>query len=298
MNWSECNFVGVDLSRLAIRYARGVSERWGLGHCLNFVVDPAEECLANIIDSYPGEVRLVMVQFPTPFRFQNVNDDDDEDEDEDEDDETGKESVVQRGYNVQLPTDAKAGFMVSENLLSQIQKVISKSNGMLLLQSNCEDVAVHMRNTAIEKCGFHSHDASYPVVTSLDASTANMPKRALDYINMGGERAMGSGWSARPLLPHGGRTETEVACMLDEKPVHRCLLMTERGYLSVPFSHPIKSSVGRLESAGKDDAVFPKDHHLDAFDRVFHSLFRMTACAAEIWNQQGTTLLCFPKTTT
>ncbi|KAL7463180.1 hypothetical protein ACHAXS_003559 [Conticribra weissflogii] len=225
INWKECNFIGVDLSRLAIRYARGVNERWGLGHCLNFVVDPAEECLENIIYSYPGEVKLVMVQFPTPFRFQCGDEDDG---DEDNEGEKGRESVAQKGYNAQLPTDAKAVFMVTEKLLSQIHNVISKNNGMLLLQSNCEDVAVFMRNTAIEKCGFHSRDASYPVVTSLDLSTANMPKRALDYISMGGERAIGTGWSDRPLLPCGGRTETEVACMLDDKPVHRCLLVTER----------------------------------------------------------------------
>lgn len=33
----------------------------------------------------------------------------------------------------------------------------------------------------------------------------------------------------------------------------------------MPFSLPNdRMSEGSLESAGKDDAVFPKDHHLDA----------------------------------
>ena len=221
INWDECNYIGVDLSRLAIRYARGVCERWGLGHNLKFVVDPAEECLLNL-SSYPGKIELAMVQFPTPFRFQNAE--------MDGEDSSEESSVAQRGYNAQLPSDAASGgFMVTEQLLSQIHKVISQHNGKLLIQSNCEDVAVHMKNVATKKCGFESMDVSHPV-TSLCASdtAANIPKRANDYIAMGGERAIGRNWSAQPLLPPKGRTETEVACMLDNKPVHRCLLHVPR----------------------------------------------------------------------
>lgn len=56
LDLEKCNFLGVDLSRLGIRYANGVCSRWGLGHHLTFVVDSAESCLSRIRDSYPGNV--------------------------------------------------------------------------------------------------------------------------------------------------------------------------------------------------------------------------------------------------
>ena len=50
IDWSECNFIGVYLSRLAIRYAQGISSSWSLKD-LNFVVDPAEVCLSRISET-------------------------------------------------------------------------------------------------------------------------------------------------------------------------------------------------------------------------------------------------------
>jgi len=47
IDWSECNFIGMDLSRLAIRYAQAISSIWSLKD-LNFVVDPVEVCLSRI----------------------------------------------------------------------------------------------------------------------------------------------------------------------------------------------------------------------------------------------------------
>ena len=97
VDWRECNFIGVDLSGLAIRYAQGVCERWSLAEQnLNFVVDPAEECLKMISETYPGKVSLVMLQFPTPYRFQGIAEDDDEHGD-DRDDLTP--SVAHKGFN-------------------------------------------------------------------------------------------------------------------------------------------------------------------------------------------------------
>lgn len=216
IDWKKCNFIGVDLSRLAIGYAHGVCSRWS-SKDLNFVVDSAEECLSRISETYPGEVPLVMLQFPTPYRFQSIAADD---EDGASDYHIDKASSVAPGYNSQLPEGAASDdFMVTEKLLSQVYDVLSKHSGQLLLQSNCEDVAVHMRNVATKNVGFQSVELSHSV-TSLDAAT----QRAQRYVAMGGERAIGKYWSAEKLLPLGGRTETEVACLLDGKPVHRCLL--------------------------------------------------------------------------
>eukprot|EP00804_Cyclotella_cryptica_P010827 CCRYP_008762-RC/>CCRYP_008762-RC protein AED:0.05 eAED:0.05 QI:13/1/1/1/0.75/0.6/5/1609/620 len=103
--WEKCNFLGVDLNQIGIRYANGVCRRWGLTNRLKYVVDSAEVCLSKIRGSYPGKVDLVMIQFPTPFRLQKAS---------------GK------GYNSQLPQDAASdGFMVTENLLSEIHGALS-----------------------------------------------------------------------------------------------------------------------------------------------------------------------------
>ena len=58
--------------------------------------------------------------------------------------------AVVGGFNAQLPEGAASDdFMVTENLLSRIHGILSENNnGRLLIQSNCEDVAIHMRNVA------------------------------------------------------------------------------------------------------------------------------------------------------
>jgi hypothetical protein len=58
IEWEKCNFLGVDLSHIGIRYANGVCERWGFDNRLNFVVDSADKCLSKVRDSYPGKVEV------------------------------------------------------------------------------------------------------------------------------------------------------------------------------------------------------------------------------------------------
>jgi len=205
INWIEHNFLGVDLSRLAIGNARGACRRFGLSSDLHFVVDSAENCLRHISESYPGDVALSMIQFPTPYKFQYEN-------------EEVSPSVAKRGFNSQLPSSASDNFMVSENLVKQICNMLSENNGKLLIQSNCEDVSVYMRNLA-RKVGFRSIPFT-DSVKELDPVT----ERAKKWVECGGERPIGKYWSANSLLPQKGRTETEVACSIDNKPVHRCLL--------------------------------------------------------------------------
>jgi hypothetical protein len=62
--WSDCNFVGVDLGALGIEYARGIAHRWKLEENLHFCIDAAEDFCQHL-NSYPGEVRCCMIQFPT-----------------------------------------------------------------------------------------------------------------------------------------------------------------------------------------------------------------------------------------
>ena len=170
---------------------------------------PCMYCSTNKYSRLTNNI-LMVSQFPTPFRFQPSND----------------TPSNERGYNSQLPQDAASGdFMVTNKLLSEIQATLSKSSGKLLIQSNCEDVAVHMMNIG-KQVGFKPL-ASNPCVTedNLGQLGKNIPKRARDWHEIGGERAIGSDWSLVPILPAYGRTETEVACMLDGKPVHRCIMV-------------------------------------------------------------------------
>jgi hypothetical protein len=118
--------------------------------------------------------------------------------------------------------------MVTENLLQSVHTAISNTNGRLLLQSNCEDVSVWMRNLACDKVGFSFEDQSLLDVESVPFTSNHVaprvPQRTAEWITMGGERANGPGWFENPLLHRAGATETEVACALNGTPVHRCLL--------------------------------------------------------------------------
>ena len=205
---SESNFLGIDLSSLAIGYAQGVSRRLGLQGRLHYAVDTAESVLAHIANTYPGNVSLALIQFPTPYRLPMMN-------------------TTTTGGNSQLPNSAHEGFMVSPALLQQIRRVLSQPEGTLLLQSNCEDVAVWMlhaaRNVGLEPVpmrSFRTSDDDIDRGREMD----RLPQRTRHWLERNGERAVGSSWSDVPLLPRRASTETEVACRLNETPIHRCLV--------------------------------------------------------------------------
>lgn len=197
LDFQGCNFLGADLSQLPIGYAKGISRRWGLDDRLQYMWASAEECL-DLVDDYRANVALVMIQFPTPYRLHDRNAD----------------------GNSQLPSGQESGFMVSTRVLLQVKRILSKSGGKLLLQSNCEDVAVSMRQVA-EKVGMRAMELPQEVVGFDDQQQT---LRNLEWIKQGGDRAIGSGWSAIALLPSRGTTETEVSCELQGTPIHRCLL--------------------------------------------------------------------------
>jgi SAM-dependent methyltransferase len=203
-DWSSYNYVGVDLSQIGIGYAKGITRRWGLEERAAFVVDSAENLL-EYAKQYPGPIELVMIQFPTPYRLDSDDD-------------------VIKGGNSQLPTSAVDGFMVSSNLLKLAADLLQGSDGRpggkLIMQSNCEDVAVWMRDIAINQAGFEI----VRLENEVEIVQGTPTRRTMNWIAMGGERALGPGWSSEPLLPRKGRTETEIACILNGTPVHRCML--------------------------------------------------------------------------
>lgn len=195
--FSECNFIGGDLSQMAIRFGRGISKRWGLADRLHYTYASAEHLVGNITEIYPGYVALVLIQFPSPFILE------------------GKKIG-----NTQLPSGPDCGFMVTESLMANVAHLLQNSGGRLLLQSNCEDVAVHMKEMAV-RCGLAVIAADDPVT---DPQTEGLPQRTMDWIGSGGTRAVGPEWSRTALLPYRCATETEIACEIKGTPVHRCLL--------------------------------------------------------------------------
>lgn len=206
LDWGECNFVGVDLSSLSTNYAKGIAHRWALSGKLAFVVDTADHFL-EVAASYPGKVQSILIQFPTPFRQTSFADVD------------AYCSIAGYG-NSQLPKSANEGFMVTQCVLQRAAALLKDSEGELILQSNCEDVAIWMRKAAEQKAGFAAKNASITVTEVSGVPT----QRTVNWIASGGQRASGHGWFDCPILPPVGRTETEIACVLNGKPVHRCVL--------------------------------------------------------------------------
>ncbi len=196
--WQNCNFLGIDLNPVTIGYGAGLAERWNLSDRLTFVVDTAEHALQQVLTSYPGTVSNILIQFPTPYRL-----------------------AVSSG-NTQLPRSATDGFMVSLELL-QLCRAILVPDGTLWLQSNCEDVAVWMFHTACEQAGF-TPVVDVAVESPTPPPPSELTQRTRQWIAMGGERAQGPGWINRPLLPRTAMTETEVACLIQGTPIHRCIL--------------------------------------------------------------------------
>jgi SAM-dependent methyltransferase len=235
--WHACNFVGVDLSSLSIHYAQGIAQRWNIQGRVAFLVDEAE-LLLDQLPSYPGAVTRVLIQFPTPYRLPSSLDFDSY-ELSDTSLVAAKIQEPRRG-NSQLPANVRnGGFMVTTTLLQKAKELLQRdvatnvgngcelSPGDLILQSNCEDVAVFMRNIACDEAGFVVSTVSvgrHDAVRSTSTTSLQPTQRTLNWISMGGDRATGPGWWTRPILPPTGRTETEVACILHGTPVHRCVL--------------------------------------------------------------------------
>lgn len=222
LDWSNCNYLGGDLSEATVRFANTLSKRWDLSDKLQYSQMSAENLLEDVAQ-YPGPVSLIMVQFPSPWRLKKEG----------------------RG-NLQLPSGPDdENFMVSEALMKKIADILQaksreRINGRcqeqhgdryLLLQTNCEDVALVLRDRAKE-FGLTSVPSMKPV-TSPDEKGRRVPERTSEWLRLSGEddgekeRAVGAEWSRSPLLPPRCATETEVACTIRSSPVHRCLFKAE-----------------------------------------------------------------------
>lgn len=239
-HWDEYNFVGADINPILTNYANGLAQRWGMiGKKVQFLTLSAEEIITQATKNYPGEIKLIMIQFPTPFRLQSkMNATLDFDSDRASDSTDG---VIDNRGNSQLPEDSSnsSGFMAKDKLLRLIANALAskqKQKGYLLLQSNCEDVAVAMKKMAEDVASFSpvDLDPSHTVwcVGDMYQDGKQFSRRSEKWATYqrstpGQQRAEGAGWSSVPILPCKGASETEVSCRIEGKPIHRCLLRHE-----------------------------------------------------------------------
>lgn len=202
ITWSQCNYLGCDVSASATRFANGIARRWNLDHRVQYSKCSAETLIDSLHTHYPGQVAMILIQFPTPYRL----------------DDNG-------GYgNQQLPSSVDDGFMVSPLLMEKVVRLIKSHSPhtILLVQSNCEDVAVRIKDMAVA-AGLHNFiNATLPRLTETAGET--IPQRTQRWIAQGGERALGPQWWQDNPLPARCATETEIACFYQRVPVHRCML--------------------------------------------------------------------------
>jgi len=236
--WTDCNFLGGDLNPRTTRFATGIARRWqrrlnGNLHSdgndgsnrhhrrLEYCTISTEDLLDAVEANYPGRVALVMLQFPTPYRLEK--------------DDNGEQGEA---FNTQLPDGPTSkAFMASPFVLRKVARLLKRKggSGRLLVQSNCEDVAIRIRDMALQE-GLRCVPANSPV-TRLPLATERT-QRWLENNNNNNnnddddsdgasrrgattERAVGRDWWSDAILPC--QTETEAACELQGTPVHRCL---------------------------------------------------------------------------
>lgn len=201
--FQDCNFIGGDLNQGAIRFASGIAQRWSLNERLSFATCSTKTLLTQVHDEYEGPVSLILVQFPTPYR------------------------LVKEDYgNSQLPSGVESGFMIDSSVMEQIATILKKSTfggvkARMLFKTNCEDVALTVRNLANANGLRCIQTDTGRTVKQLDEMRPS--QRTQKWIEMGGDRAVGNDWWHSSLLPHNCDTETEIACNLQTTAVHQCL---------------------------------------------------------------------------
>ena len=126
---NSCNFLGIDLNEQALKYAKSMALRNGHTGRVEYVQADCLEFLRKSLPAYAGEIRLISIQFPTPFRAE----------------------YWLQGSAQDNAASAKAGrlpeakdFLVSADLLCACRDVLS-DDGLMLFQTNAMDVAHYLR---------------------------------------------------------------------------------------------------------------------------------------------------------
>ncbi|KAL7548383.1 hypothetical protein ACHAWF_011665 [Thalassiosira exigua] len=207
--WCDVNYAGADLNKALVNFASGIisrdAQRSGRAH---FFHQSAEDFLTEV-QSYPGNLALIMINFPSPYRLEDAG--------------TG---------NSQLPSKYSNQFMVTKKVLTLVAELLlkksSRSNeGLFLFQTKCEDVILHVKRECLSLGTLDCSTCKNPV-KNIDLEYNKLgkrPRRVDEWLNaaLSAERAEGKVYSITPFLPLSGRPETEVQCGYDNAFVHRCL---------------------------------------------------------------------------
>lgn len=182
----EMNWLGIDAQPAAVARAEAIARRWGVEARARFVAASALDAL-EACASYPGGVRLVAIQFPTPDA-----------------DAKGGAAIHNKGE-----------WMASDAVCALAEDVLSPG-GAVLVNSQVEDVVVRL----------HANLAAIPGLEPAGGTTAAAePAGALLARDSAwaGARAVGPGFvTESPLL---AVTETEAACRLTGRVVHRAMFV-------------------------------------------------------------------------
>lgn len=203
------NYIGCDLSTVAVAYAKSISERWNLTGTCRFCVAPVEELVAWLTESYKGRVEFVLVQFPTPYKLVAP---------------VPCNAATAKIGNAQLPS-ADECFMVTQTLVDGVLRLLHPG-GSLYVQSNVEDVAVSVKHKVEQSdvspsWSYGSEEKAQRVEGASKEKVGT--QRQLLWASMGGELAVGEGWLSASPLSASARTETEAAYDISGKPVHRIM---------------------------------------------------------------------------
>jgi SAM-dependent methyltransferase len=238
---ARMNFLGVDMNPRSLSYARGITARWGLQGSCCFLEADSDAALERVAETYLGPLALAMVSFPTPFA-----------------------STLRPGArgNAQLPGVAQ--FMLRPALLQKLRRVLRRRHWALprgaapalYIQSNVEEVAVAMKemvgasgaegvpgrrwrvaslpemkrnlqrifavssDPSWQRCATQTLEALQQQDPSLrDRRWRTLHKRSAEC------RAAGPSFLSRSPLPFGAKSETEAACEVQGRPIHRMMFL-------------------------------------------------------------------------
>jgi len=210
----DWQILAVDASAHCIGYAQSLARRWRLPpERLHFAHCGAMAALNAVTEGYPGSVQWILVNFPTPYAAVG-------------DEESG---------NSHLPRSANStDFMANGDLLAAARACLlarGDGGGALLVQSQCEDVAVTLRTRA-EASGWVADimsdihgDGSVEEPSSQSHAEQWMPRRQLRWrTGAGSALAEGPGWLRASPLPPIAATETERFYEQSGLPVYRVVL--------------------------------------------------------------------------
>jgi hypothetical protein len=215
MEWSEYNFAGADLNPQLIGYANGVTSRFPPSEQkrVHFFCCSAVQLLSSLL-MYKGNIELIMIHFPSPYRSTFVD----------------RDGNTERTGNSQLPGNVQDDFMITPQVAIMISNLLQQpqnNHAMLLFQTKCEDVAIHVKNLFLSTGTIETVPCSNPVNSVEDSYTISgrRPKRLEQWLayTPNAERAEGECWSSVSMMPTVARPETEIQCEYDHTVVHRCI---------------------------------------------------------------------------